>query len=1068
MIKAPGESMYVMQMDIPIGVQRRPVSLLTVDLSNNNLVGEMLDETENIWSYIKNWGSGDWNATRFYNQTNFLFSYNKLTKVTAKIVWGGSYCSGANNVYFDHNRIENFDPKFVGHTAKGGGGGIGTAGAKRIRLHNNNISSIPDTYNENYGTTSNSKWLHFMHKNAEEFRIENNKLNFSELKKLKILIDGKRNCWGGGNSNAKFKFTYAPQKPFGKDSIITKNVGDVVNLNFNNLVDNSNEYIWERNGEIIPLSSSKTRTFKLTESTAGMYVCRATNSALPELTIKSKAQMLFVKKIGNNAITDFSLSNNKAPRGASAESVIGIFNAEDPDGDQIYYRLINFEGDNADFRIIDGNTLISSTILFEYSYKKEYTINVEGFDIYGGRFTKTFKIIPGEFSGAYPKAMYLSKNQVNENNVGEFSELTIEGDSTSKYNFELPDFKDNGYFSINNNKLSTKLSLNYEKKSKYNIRVKAINGEKFIMRNFTIYAKDLNDSPNAVGLTNNKIPINKPSGTFVGLVLGNDDDKDDVFIDIKIEENENFDLIGKNTIVTKRKFTPADIGLSPTNFIVSSKRQYVEKYGTSSFRIKYDRHATATVTNSIEITDEITSTPQIQINKNSILENSKGKIGTLKLTKDGVYGFELVNGANSEHNYLFEIVGNELHLKKEQNFEGNNRLNVRLKSDEFENNLVINIGNVNEAPTNIGLSNFSINQDLGFNSFIATIFAKDEDDYFLKYDLIDKEDNCYFKIKNDSLLLRLPIDKQSFNIKLKATDKEGLNITKKLNLQVPNYIDKNSRFTITNNQIEENYIGEIGIINTRDSIPSSINLTAHDSSNNNNLFEIKNNTLSIIEPVDYEKQKEYIINLTDGSVKEDIKIMVQNINESPEDICLNNFIIHKEWDKGTFIANIATVDPDGSTFKYKLGNGKDNNYFNINKNNLVLTSKPDKNQYDIEIISEDEYGLKVNKHLTLYTLDQYNKLKIDANALLTNNLIYPNPVENRTSIKLNDSFIGEVVIKVRDLKGNVITQKQFTKHSIEIVKELDLSEFSTGVYLIDINYNNNELVKKIIEKIIKL
>ena len=96
-----------------------------------------------------------------------------------------------------------------------------------------------------------------------------------------------------------FKFTYAPQMPQGSYSEESKDAGSAVSFSFS-LPDAGNKYVWELNGKIIPLSEGKSFSTSLTTATAGMYRCKVTNPALPELAIYSEPMMVFINKPSNS------------------------------------------------------------------------------------------------------------------------------------------------------------------------------------------------------------------------------------------------------------------------------------------------------------------------------------------------------------------------------------------------------------------------------------------------------------------------------------------------------------------------------------------------------------------------------------------------------------------------------------------------------------------------------------------------------------------------------------------------------------------------------------------------
>nr|NQU92952.1 T9SS type A sorting domain-containing protein [Bacteroidota bacterium] len=73
--------------------------------------------------------------------------------------------------------------------------------------------------------------------------------------------------------------------------------------------------------------------------------------------------------------------------------------------------------------------------------------------------------------------------------------------------------------------------------------------------------------------------------------------------------------------------------------------------------------------------------------------------------------------------------------------------------------------------------------------------------------------------------------------------------------------------------------------------------------------------------------------------------------------------------------------------------------------------------------------------------------------------IYPNPASEEITIKLNNSYTGQVGVKIIDSKGQVLVEKNFTNKT-----NLNVSTFSGGVYYVKINNENLNEVRKIVIK----
>ncbi|MFM6007504.1 MAG: hypothetical protein ACKPB7_30305, partial [Sphaerospermopsis kisseleviana] len=110
-------------------------------------------------------------------------------------------------------------------------------------------------------------------------------------------------------------------------------------------------------------------------------------------------------------------------------------------------------------------------------------------------------------------------------------------------------------------------------------------------------------------------------------------------------------------------------------------------------------------------------------------------IGTFSSTDpDGgnTFTYSLVAGIGDTDNTAFSIVGNQLQINNSPNFETKNSYSIRVKTTdqgglEFEKTFVVNINDLNEAPTNLALSATTVNENVGSNTVIGTFSSTDPD-----------------------------------------------------------------------------------------------------------------------------------------------------------------------------------------------------------------------------------------------------------------------------------------------------------------------------------------------------
>ncbi|MCG8410143.1 MAG: T9SS type A sorting domain-containing protein [Bacteroidales bacterium] len=522
-----------------------------MDFSNNNLVGEIPD----AFAYKKNNVSLKWSFT-LENLGIAKFSYNEITKVSDFI--GFSATKGYyKELWLDNNKISEINIKPVKGTSVNP-----YASSSKFCIHQNDLSSLSIS---NLGSASVEKAIVGYH--TVLCRIDNNRLNFDDIIKIKKSVEATKAIAIGGHLGPEWEYIYAPQKAVGgKSTETTLDNGDSKDLSFK-LVNKKNKYTWLLNGKPINAQGTNYSIRNFDASQAGVYTCKVTNEELSDLTICSYDMAVWLKKPGNKAPTDITISNNKANSKMPLYTNIAQFTGMDPDKDKLYFRLDDKKANNSSFRIINGSTLIVADKLFSEPFIKNYTIVVEAYDCFGGKFEKEFTIEKYEIDTdiSYPTAINLSKNTINENEIGAIGDFSLEGVSGGKYSFSLTDELDNNLFLLKGNKLSVKNKLNFERRKSYTIRLNCLSSDKKITltKDFDISVIDCNDKPEDVILCGNTVILGAPLYTNVGVLQTIDEDVKDLTFGYSFDNegesnNKEFKII-QNRLVVAKNFKPADV-----------------------------------------------------------------------------------------------------------------------------------------------------------------------------------------------------------------------------------------------------------------------------------------------------------------------------------------------------------------------------------------------------------------------------------------------------------------------------------------------------------------------------
>ncbi|MDO5968857.1 T9SS type A sorting domain-containing protein [Flavivirga aquimarina] len=120
----------------------------------------------------------------------------------------------------------------------------------------------------------------------------------------------------------------------------------------------------------------------------------------------------------------------------------------------------------------------------------------------------------------------------------------------------------------------------------------------------------------------------------------------------------------------------------------------------------------------------------------------------------------------------------------------------------------------------------------------------------------------------------------------------------------------------------------------------------------------------------------------------------------------------------------------------------------INQNVYLWTSSStnQNQQWRFDTVSTSKNsGEKLSTEETDENIDDFN--------------VFPSPVNNELTIKLNDAYSKDAVIEIYSVNGQKVIQ---TKPSSNLVK-LDLSKLYSGIYVLMINSKSKKLTKKIVK-----
>ncbi|MDD3302153.1 MAG: cadherin repeat domain-containing protein, partial [Candidatus Gracilibacteria bacterium] len=701
----------------------------------------------------------------------------------------------------------------------------------------------------------------------------------------------------------------------------------------------------------------------------------------------------------NNAPTDVTLSGSTIFENSFIGTFVGtLIGTDDGENNGIlsYSLSCTTPGTDDSKFMIDGDELKTvGAINYETGNPFEVCIQVSDGTL---TFDKNINIDVTDINES-PYDFKFTQNLFDENTptgflVGDLSSMDEDLGDTLTYSFGTGvGSTDNGSFILSGSQLFSNFVGDYETKNIYNVKFKVTdNGGISSELPTTILLSNINEIPTDVTLSKSDIDENIGTGALVGNFTTIDQDLGDNHIytletGIGDDDNTAFNIVG-NALVT--------------NFVgdYETKDTYnVRIRSTDGAGLYTEREFNITINDVVDYLVDFTLSGSI-LDENSGTGVVVGDFNSSSVNSGATYTYTLVAGTGSADNSSFSISGATLIAEFDGDYEIKDSYSIRVRSVDnlsvtTEKEFTINILNENEGATNITLSNNSIYEESTGIKFIGNLNSNDPDlNDSYNYELITgigSDDNDLFMIVGNSLLADFIPDyetKDTYNIRVRGTDSQGLAYEKTFIIYVNDVLENPTDITLTSNTIDEgslsgSIIGDFGTTGTNSGATYTYTFSGT-GANDNTLFVLSGTTLITDFVSNYETQNTYnvIVTATDNYgyiFEKGFTIYVNNLNENPSDIDLDNNTLLENTQTGTIVGNMQTTDEDnGDTYIYSLvsGTGSDDNAsFSISGSTLISDMIPDyetQNIYYVRIKSSDNGGLYTEKEFIINILNENN------------------------------------------------------------------------------------------------
>ena len=460
---------------------------------------------------------------------------------------------------------------------------------------------------------------------------------------------------------------------------------------------------------------------------------------------------------------------------------------------------------------------------------------------------------------------------------------------------------DNSSFSIVGNQLIAETVLDFETKESYSIRVQTTDqGGLTFEKQLNITVNDINEAPTDLSYDNTTdtttIDEGKPIGTVVGNLISQDQDAQDAgstFTYILVAgdgdtDNSSFSIVGNELIAN-------------TVFDYETKNSYsIRVQTTDQGGLSFEKQLNINVNNVNGPTDLSLSTSTVAENK--AVGTVIGDFSSTDPDTGKTYTYSLVTGTGATDNRLFTITGNQLKTKAVFDFETKDSYSIIVKTKDqdglfYEKPLTIGVTNVNETPTNLTLSNSTVAENKAVGTVVGNLTSTDPDTgNTFTYSLVSgtgATDNSLFTIVDNQLQTNSVFNfetKNSYRIRVKTTDQDGLFYEKPLTIGVTNVNEAPVITSAATATFAENGTGTVYTVTATDA-DAATTLTYSLSGDDANLFNINNRAITFKTAPNFEAPSDngannvYNINViaNDGTLTdtEALAITVTNVNEAP-------------------------------------------------------------------------------------------------------------------------------------------------------------------------------------------
>ncbi len=455
----------------------------------------------------------------------------------------------------------------------------------------------------------------------------------------------------------------------------------------------------------------------------------------------------------------------------------------------------------------------------------------------------------------------------------------------------------------------------------------------------------VNEAPTDIALSDDVVAEND-AGALIATLVASDPDADDTATYSIVEDPSGlFEVVGDELRLRDG---------------VSLDHEAQDSYEIT-LQVEDSAGNVYTETVTINVADINEGPTGLILSGDSVNENDAGATVAILSATDEDEGDIATFSIAEDPSGLFVIVGDELRLKDgvSLDHEAQDAYQITIEVEDgagnvYSETVTINVADLNEGPTDLQLSNTSVDEN-GAGAVVGTLSAFDPDDGdALVYTVSDDR----FEIVGDQLRIKegVSFDHEtidSIDVTVTATDQGGLTTSQSFTIDVNDLNERPTDIALSGDTVDENDAGAtVAILSATDEDEGDI-ATFSIAEDPSGLFEIVGDELRLKDGVslDHEAQDAYQITIEvedsgGATYLETVTINVADLNEGPTDIQLSGASVD-EHDAGAVVGTLTAFDPDeGDTLTFTVSDDR----FEVVGDELKLKDGVELDFNEIELI----------------------------------------------------------------------------------------------------------------------